>query len=270
MNAIRNIWADSPSYLFRRHCVCTLFKYLKHGKVLEIGVGSGELLRSLAQMGFTGIGLELSYAAIQLARRNLDGYTNKIKVMHTNDAPNNKFDYVIACEVLEHYENDATKLQTWIDQWLKDTGYLILSVPAHKSIWSSGDEWAGHYRRYEQSDLKCLAEKVNLDIQAIYSCGYPISNWLKSIRSLVNYYRLQKQRGKSKFERTIDSGIELGIEKFLMRFCPMKLMEYLVNFQAKFYKMDFGDTYVILAKKKCALEFHTHNESLDNSTRKKK
>jgi len=250
METIRNTWVASPNYLFRRHFVCTIFKGLKHGEVLEIGVGSGDLLHSLAQMGFTGIGLELSYDAIQLARRNLDRYKNEIKIMHTNDAPNKKFDYVIACEVLEHYENDATTLHTWIDQWLKDTGYLILSVPAHKSIWSSTDEWAGHYRRYERSDLKCLTEKVNLDIKTIYSCGYPISNCLTPIRSLANYYRLQKQRRKRKYERTIDSGIERGIEKFLMRFCPMKLMGYLVNFQAKYYETDFGITYVILAKKK--------------------
>jgi release factor glutamine methyltransferase len=70
--------------------------------VLELGVGTGALIMStlLDFQQWTGIGIELSYAALKVARRNLNTYklSNRLKLVHNNWLHNvtDTFDILIA------------------------------------------------------------------------------------------------------------------------------------------------------------------------------
>lgn len=52
----------------------------KKGKVLEIGCGTGPILRLVCKKGFSGLGIDISKTAITMAKEQSKGYNVKFKV----------------------------------------------------------------------------------------------------------------------------------------------------------------------------------------------
>ena len=57
-------------------------------------------------------------------------------------------------DVLEHLPNDEAVLHN-LHRLLKPDGYLMLTVPANRSLFSYFDEASHHHRRYEYDELEC-------------------------------------------------------------------------------------------------------------------
>jgi len=66
-------------------------------------------------------------------------------------------DLLIALDLIEHLEEDRIALKEF-NRVLKKDGYLIISVPAYKFLWSGFDIYSHHFRRYDVRELK---EKIN-------------------------------------------------------------------------------------------------------------
>lgn len=117
-------------------------------RILEVGCGSGNVLRVLRDLaGGRGIveGLELSTEAAAAARQRTgltitDGYLADLD-------PAAAFDVIAAFDVLEHIADEAGVLSQMRTR-LRPGGCLILTVPAHQSLWSAFDVASGHERRY--------------------------------------------------------------------------------------------------------------------------
>jgi SAM-dependent methyltransferase len=62
------------------------------------------------------------------------------------------FHAVIACEVLEHIEED-TAVMSEMARILDPEGLLLMSVPVHMARWSATDDACAHVRRYEPDEL---------------------------------------------------------------------------------------------------------------------
>ena len=58
-----------------------------------------------------------------------------------------------AFDVLEHIEDDNAILKTLRDA-LKPGGFLFVTVPADKRLWSAMDIYAEHKRRYSYKELR--------------------------------------------------------------------------------------------------------------------
>jgi 2-polyprenyl-3-methyl-5-hydroxy-6-metoxy-1,4-benzoquinol methylase len=67
-----------------------------------------------------------------------------------------EFDSICAFDVLEHIDEDKLVLKNMY-KCLKPGGFLFITVPACKKLWSITDEFAKHRRRYSSKELK---EKV--------------------------------------------------------------------------------------------------------------
>lgn len=67
-------------------------------------------------------------------------------------------------DVLEHIESDAAFLRT-IHDCLAPKGYLYLTVPAHRFLWSADDVHAGHFRRYTTTSLNNLLSETGFDVR---------------------------------------------------------------------------------------------------------
>jgi hypothetical protein len=65
-------------------------------------------------------------------------------------------------DVLEHIKSDYYMLKKAYSL-LVEGGYLIFSVPAHKSLYSNYDRYLGHYRRYEKHDLESMLGWAKFD-----------------------------------------------------------------------------------------------------------
>jgi len=69
------------------------------------------------------------------------------------EVPEGPFEVVTLFDVLEHLEDDLAGLAA-IHRLLTGDGILFITVPSQPWLYSSYDEAAGHYRRYDQSLLR--------------------------------------------------------------------------------------------------------------------
>jgi SAM-dependent methyltransferase len=182
------------------------------GRIVEIGCGSGALLREFAERGFETVGVETSQGARKVAELFADGVAG----MQVLDAPSadwtRRFDYLFSFEVLEHIEKDADALRSWVD-WLKPRGLALISVPAHMRLWGPSDVFAGHFRRYSRPDVIDLLGRAGLVPVLVEAYGFPLSNLIEPIRNRHHARMLREQDlDTSKREATARSGIERTLE----------------------------------------------------------
>jgi SAM-dependent methyltransferase len=122
-------------------------------RILEVGCGSGNVLRVLQRLGRNrGVveALELSPEAAEVARART-GLTVTNGYLSDLDA-SASFDIIAAFDVLEHIADEEGVLQQVRDR-LVPGGRLVLTVPAHQTLWSSFDVASGHVRRYVPATL---------------------------------------------------------------------------------------------------------------------
>jgi SAM-dependent methyltransferase len=62
------------------------------------------------------------------------------------------FDLVCLFDVIEHLDDEAGVLEA-ARELLKPGGRLLVTVPAHRRLWSYADEYADHRRRYSRQEL---------------------------------------------------------------------------------------------------------------------
>jgi SAM-dependent methyltransferase len=115
-----------------------------------------------------------------------------------------RFDCVLALEVLEHIEDDVAALRRWVS-WLKPSGHLLLSVPAHMSKWTPADELGGHWRRYERSELRERLQAGGLSVLTVWSYGFPVTAVTVPLRRIL--YRSREMKA-SRVERTLESSFD--------------------------------------------------------------
>lgn len=249
-------WVPAPRYLLRRDRVLNIMDSLPRGDLLEIGCGSGALLNDLAEMGFCCEGIEISPAALAIARYvNRNSANVSIWEKEQKDWQY-KFDYLLALEVLEHIADDLDALKQW-STLLKPNGSLVASVPAHPTRWNAFDVRAGHFRRYQRDQLIRLMEDAGFSTQEIECYAFPLGNILEPIRA-QHCLRLQggeKILGVEEDQRMLNtkrSGVERPLETMLYclqaSWVGTRIMQFFCMLQGWFTRTNLGNGYIILAK----------------------
>ena len=114
-------------------------------KLLDIGCGTGELLRELSPLGEVS-GIDNSPQAIAFCKER--GLKNIFLAEGTDiPFPDDAFDIVLCLDVLEHIKNDDAALKE-IRRVAKPEGIIIIFVPTFKFLWGKSDELGHHLRRY--------------------------------------------------------------------------------------------------------------------------
>ena len=139
----------------------------KSGKLLDVGVGNGLMMKFFKNKGFQVTGIEISKDLHRVLKKDDELKNDKIilgdmlKIKGSGE-----YDYVIACDVIEHIKNDSQAVKTLLSHLGKE-GKLILSVPAHSFFYGKRDKLLGHYRRYDKSKLVNLIEQNGGKIEDI-------------------------------------------------------------------------------------------------------
>ena len=152
-------------------------------RVLEVGCGTGNVLRILEQgcPHGTVMGMDLFAEGLQYARRR----TNSLLVQGDIHTPPflTQFDIIGLFDVLEHLQDDMQVLND-LRTMLVDEGVLLLTLPAHPSLWSYFDEASHHCRRYNLVDLEA---KLN-------STGYHVEYLTQYMASTFPLFWLWRKR----------------------------------------------------------------------------
>lgn len=172
----------APRFLFRRHEV---MRRLRHGKTfMEIGAADLTLTRELLDRFERGLALDFTDDLLQSYEKLPAGEKARLDISNVNvmtDEVPGDFDCVVACEVIEHVEDDAEFMRR-IFASLVPGGQVILSMPAKAKYWTVHDELVGHLRRYEKADLMRMLEDAGFVDVEVTAYGYPFINWLSRLR----------------------------------------------------------------------------------------
>ena len=114
-----------------------------------------------------------------------------------------------AFEVLEHIDDDAGVLTTWVEH-VRPGGHVLVSVPADPERFGPADELAGHFRRHTPDTLSALFTSAGLETVTVDHYGFPLGVALEAGRNTIARRRLAAQAQPSDVEaRTAGSGRHL-------------------------------------------------------------
>lgn len=122
----------------------------ERAKILDVGCGTGVVLRELSQWS-SPIGLDMSTLALGYCQ------TRKIRSIVQGDGiampiASQTLDAIIGLDIFEHIEDDVKAFEESF-RVLKPKGVLVLSVPAFMSLWGPHDVALMHMRRYRKGNL---------------------------------------------------------------------------------------------------------------------
>ena len=129
------------------------FSGLKAITGIEIGIGNGSVTTEFVKHGVPMEGADLFYSSLQFCRKRLDIPLYEADLLKLPFKE--KYDFIGIYDIIEHVEDDRLALKNLYDA-LKPGGWINITVPACKFLWSQFDE-LDHKRRYSRKEL---VEKV--------------------------------------------------------------------------------------------------------------
>jgi ubiquinone/menaquinone biosynthesis C-methylase UbiE len=136
-------------------------------KVLEIGCGVGGNVGLLSQSG--------QYRGIDMHKPAIDYCSEKypqfeFQCTRVEEIPqefkSNKFDSIYLLDVLEHIDNQVAILKS-AQNYLTQSGKILVTVPAFEFLWSPHDEFVHHVRRYTKAGLKRVLKDAGYEVERI-------------------------------------------------------------------------------------------------------
>ncbi len=156
-------------YRGRRHVIRAALDQLPlppAAQVLDAGCGSGRTLEELVDYGSVfGIELDEEAAAAARARGRGEVQTGRLETLPWDDGA---FDLITCLDVIEHTPDDVVTLRE-LRRVSRPGGWLLVTVPAYRALWSLHDEANHHYRRYGRRSLRAAAQLAGWDVARLTS-----------------------------------------------------------------------------------------------------
>ena len=149
---------------FRKYQILLIRKFIK-GKFLEVGAGKGGLIPFYKNLIKNITIIEPEKKLFKILKKKFSNKKISIKTQ-TIDNIKKKYDTIIYYDVLEHIKNDLNEVKL-ASKKLNKNGYLIFSVPAYQTFYSSFDKSVGHFKRYNKKDFIVLGKKTGLKIEKL-------------------------------------------------------------------------------------------------------
>ncbi|MCX7099400.1 MAG: methyltransferase domain-containing protein [Methylococcales bacterium] len=221
-----------------------LRKYIPELKsFLEIGCGTGFVISGISKQFPEAklFGSEYLEEGLVHARQRLP--TAEFSQMDARYIPyESELDAIGAFDVLEHIEDDEAVLEQ-IYKALKPGGFVFITVPQHRWLWSTTDEYACHVRRYVANDLHRKARKA----------GFEIVRSTSFVSTLLPAMFLSRFFQQDKKDISIDEVTELRINPILNKIFEGFLYVELVLIRAGI-TLPIGGSRLLVARKPIMLK----------------
>lgn len=148
----------------------------------------------------------------------------------------NEFDLIGAFDVLEHIEDDQSALMQ-IHQACQPGGGIILTVPQHRWLWSSTDDYAHHKRRYTRSELLGKVEQAGFKVEFATS-------FISLLLPAMLASRLMQKSGQA--DDQMDAGFKIGSLTNRLLGAVMKAERWLI---ARGVSFPLGGSLLVVARK---------------------
>ena len=135
----------------------------------------------------------------------------------------------------------------------------MISVPAHQSRWDASDVWAGHFRRYDRSQLISLLEREGFEIAHFECYGFPLADIIRPLRAAIHsrhLKRLEAATGSAhdRKDGTAGSGVKRATETRLWpvqaSWLGVGTLRFFLWLQELFRDTDLGGGYIVIGKRK--------------------
>ena len=191
--------------LVRRH-------FPSAGSLLEIGCGTGFVLVGLheARPELRVAGSDLYVDALEFAARRLPDA--RLYQMDCRQIPfEEEFDVVCAFDVLEHVDEDDLVLEEMFKA-ARSGGGVIISVPQHPRLWSAGDDFAHHKRRYGRRGLVTKMRRAGFVVAQVTSFVGFLLPLMAVSRAFRRDGRTYDPEGEYRAPRVVDRALEGVLE----------------------------------------------------------
>src|SRR5919205_1940599 len=149
-------------YRERRALVARAIRDLRPGVALDVGAAGGGNTRVLQAAGWSAAALEYGEEGARVCFERgipvLRGDATRLPLAPAS------LDLVVAYDVLEHIDDDATAAKE-VFELLRPGGLFLVAVPCDPGLWSAHDEAVGHVRRYTRPELLSLLAGGGLRIE---------------------------------------------------------------------------------------------------------
>ena len=217
-------------------------KYNRENIFFDVGGGNGFVSKRLQDDGLDAYLIEPGVTGSKNAKNR--GVNNVICSTIQEIGLNKKSIYSIGLfDVVEHIKEDKQFLND-INMYLKDEGYLYITVPAYNLLWSQEDIDAGHFRRYTLSSMTKILNDAGFKVE--YST-YIFSILVVPIFLFrVLFKRLLNKKDKSKIHKVKN---DHEMKNILLRKLFEKVFAFELFFIKKGIKVPFGGSCFIICKK---------------------
>jgi 2-polyprenyl-3-methyl-5-hydroxy-6-metoxy-1,4-benzoquinol methylase len=176
--------AINPAQQYRQDLIVRLLEREKPQRVLDIGSGTGDLAAAVraALPRAEVLGLELSRAGVELARRKVPGAKFVQRDLMAAEPPPDEYrswaTNAVCSEVLEHVENPKALLAN-ARSYLAPGCRLIVTVPGGPM--SAFDRHIGHRRHFTAKSMRALLEQAGFVVERSTRAGFPFFNLYRLI-----------------------------------------------------------------------------------------
>lgn len=205
---------------------------------LEIGCGTGFVISAISKRFPEAklSGSEYFEEGLVYARQRVP--SAEFAKMDARHIPyESELDAIGAFDVLEHIEEDESVLQQMYKA-LKPGGFVFITVPQHRWLWSAVDEYACHVRRYGASELH----------QKVCRAGFEIIRSTSFVSTLLPAMYLSRLLQWNKTDMNMDDVAGLRINPILN-----KIFEWFMGFEWVLIRVGFslpvGGSRLLVARK---------------------
>ena len=181
-------------------------------RLLDIGCGTGTMLRHLARYGRVD-GIDADPAAVRFCEERGISTVQQAETPPIPH-PDGLFDLVTAFDVLEHVDSDSDLLAE-IRRVLVPGGVFVASVPAFRFLWGNQDEISHHRRRYTAAMLRGRFAAAGLELERISYFNMLLFPPIAAIRLYRRVFMAQEEAPHSDFEMTSEGRVNDALARLL-------------------------------------------------------